>query len=101
MGGVAPLANACQPAGKWQTYDVKFRAPRFDTDGNKTENARFLQVLHNGVLIHQDVEMEGPNSAHLDIPEAAVGPLMLQGDHGPIAYRNVRIREVCWDDRED
>lgn len=101
VGGVAPLANACRPAGSWQTYDVKFRAPRFDADGNKTENARFLQVFHNGVLIHRDVEMEGPNSAHLDIPEAPAGPLMLQGDHGPIAYRNVRIREVGWDERKD
>lgn len=94
VGGVAPQANACRPPGQWQTYDVKFRAPRFDTDGNKTENARFLEVLHNGVLIHNDIEMEGPNSAHLDIPEAPEGPLMLQGDHGPIAFRNLRVRPL-------
>ena len=78
----------------WKTFDVKFRAPRFDTSGTKTENARFLEVRHNGVLIHEDVEMKGPNSAHMDIPEAPRGSLMLQGDHGPVAYRNVRIRPL-------
>ena len=62
--------------------------------GKKIENARFLEVRYNGHLIHENVEMEGPNSAHMPIPEAARGPLMLQGDHGPVSYRNVRIRPL-------
>jgi len=94
VGGVAPRVNVCKPPGEWQSFHVVFRAPRFDPAGSKTQNARFLKVLHNGVLIHEDVEMEGPNSAHLDIPEAPEGPLMLQGDHGPVAYRNIRMRRL-------
>lgn len=94
VGGTPPRVNACRAPGVWKTFDVKFRAPRFDTSGTKTENARFLEVRHNGVLIHEDVEMKGPNSAHMDIPEAPRGSLMLQGDHGPVAYRNVRIRPL-------
>ena len=91
VGGTPPLVRACEAPGVWQSFDVKFRAPRFDDAGNKVENARFLEVRHNGTVIHQNVEMLGPNSAHMDIPEAALGPLMLQGDHGPVAYRNVRM----------
>ena len=94
IGGTPPRVNACKPAGVWQTFDIKFRAPRFDAKGKKIENARFLEVRHNGVLIHENAEMEGPNSAHMPIPEAPTGPLMLQGDHGPVAYRNVRIRPL-------
>jgi len=94
VGGVAPRVNVCKPPGEWQSFDVVFRAPRFDFEGNKMENARFIKVMHNGVLIHENVEMEGPNSAHLKIPEAPEGPLMLQGDHGPVAYRNIRIRRI-------
>lgn len=91
VGGTPPLVRACKAPGVWQTFDVKFRAPRFDKNGKKIENARFLEVRHNGQLIHKNVEMLGPNSAHMDLPEAPAGPLMLQGDHGPVAYRNVRI----------
>ena len=94
IGGTPPRVNACKPPGIWQTFDIKFRAPHFDAKGSKIENARFPEVRHNGVLIHANVEMEGPNSAHMPIPEAPTGPLMLQGDHGPIAYRNVRIRPL-------
>jgi len=92
VGGTGPQVNACKPPGEWQSFDVVFRSPSFDSKGNKTENARFIQVMHNNILIHENVEMEGPNSAHLDIPESPQGPLMLQGDHGPVAYRNIRVR---------
>ena len=94
IGGTPPRMNACKPPGEWQAFDIKFRAPRFDANGKKIENARFLEVRYNGHLIHENVEMEGPNSAHMPIPEAARGPLMLQGDHGPVSYRNVRIRPL-------
>jgi hypothetical protein len=92
VGGRAPLRNVCDPPGKWQSFDIWFRAPRFARDGRKTENARFLKVLHNGVLIHNQVEVEGPTRASLEIPEAVTNPIMLQGDHGPVAFRNIRIR---------
>jgi hypothetical protein len=94
VGGRAPMRNACGPPGTWQSFHIWFRAPRFASDGRKTENARFLKVLHNGVLIQKEVEVDGPTRASLEIPEAAMNPIMLQGDHGPVAFRNVRIRRL-------
>jgi len=93
--GHAPRVNASKPPGEWQRFDVVFRAPRFDEHGNKVENARFVSVKLNGVLIHQNVSVSGPTRAALDeTSEVAHGPLMLQGDHGPVAYRNLIVREV-------
>ena len=68
--------------------------PRFDTSGQKTHNAVFLKVTWNDTVIHQEVEVNGPTRAALFSDERITGPLMLQGDHGPVAYRNLRIRPV-------
>jgi type 1 glutamine amidotransferase len=85
-----PATNACREPGRWQTYDIDYRAPRFGPDGAKTENAR-LTVWQNGILIHDDVELSGPTGGALDAVEAAAGPLLLQ-DHGnPVRYRNVWV----------
>jgi hypothetical protein len=93
--GRPPKVNASRPPGEWQSFDVVFRAPRFDEFGNKTEDARFVSVKHNGVLIHENVPLSGPTRAALhETNEAAYGPLMLQGDHGPVAYRNLIVRHV-------
>ena len=93
--GHAPRVNASKGSGEWQTYDVVFRAPRFNEFGTKTENAKFISVKHNGVLIHENVGVTGPTRAALDeTSEAAHGPLILQGDHGAVAYRNIIIRDV-------
>lgn len=92
--GHPPRKNASRRPGQWQAFDVIFRAPRFDAEGNKTENARFVKVLHNGVLIHEDVEVTGPTRAAAFGDEKPKGPLMLQGDHGPVAYRKIRIVPV-------
>ncbi|MFQ6130670.1 MAG: DUF1080 domain-containing protein [Armatimonadota bacterium] len=94
VGGRPPNENASRPPGEWQEFDVIFRAPRFDEAGNKTANARFEKVVHNGKVIHENVEVGGPTRASMPGPERARGPLMLQGDHGPVAYRNVRIRPL-------
>jgi len=94
VGGRPPDVNACRPPGEWQSYDVVFRAPRFDGDGKKTADAKFETVVHNGQVIHTEVEVGGPTRASMPGPEKAEGPLMLQGDHGPVAYRNVRIRPL-------
>jgi hypothetical protein len=97
-GGVYPRAELrprYQPAGEWQTLDVVFRAPRFDAEGNKTENARFVRVVLNGQVIHEDVPLECPTGhAWRKEKEMPRGPLFLQGDHGPVAYRNVRVRPL-------
>ncbi len=89
--GRPPRVNAARRPGEWQTFDVIFRAPRFDEDGNKTANAMFVRVEHNGVLIHENQEVTGPTRAAMYADEQLRGPIMLQGDHGPVAYRNLRF----------
>jgi len=89
--GHPPRVNASREPGQWQSFDVVFRAPRFDKNGRKIAKARFEKVLHNGKLVHADVELTGPTRASTYNDEKAVGPIMLQGDHGPVAYRNIRI----------
>ena len=89
--GRAPSTNASRPPGEWQSFDVVFLAPRFDAAGVKTANARFVKVVHNGVVLHENVEATGPTRAATYADEKPLGPLMLQGDHGPVAYRNVRF----------
>lgn len=89
--GHGPRVNASKAPGQWQSFDVIFRAPRFDEQGRKVANARFEKVVHNGVAVHADVEVTGPTRASTWNDEKPAGPLMLQGDHGPVAYRNIRI----------
>ena len=89
--GHSPRVNASRPPGKWQTFNVIFRAPRFDETGRKVANARFEKIVHNGIVVHEDVELTGPTRAGAYNDEKPAGPLMLQGDHGPVAYRNIRI----------
>lgn len=92
--GKPPRVNAAKKPGEWQTFDITFRAPRFDAAGLKTENARFVKVVHNGIVIHENEEVTGPTRASTFNDEKALGPLMLQGDHGPVAYRNLRVRNL-------
>jgi hypothetical protein len=94
VGGSAPSRNASRRPGEWQSFQIWFRAPRFDASGRKTENARFIRVLHNGLSIQNNVEVDGPTRAAMDIPEAPMNPLMLQGDHGPVAYRNIYVHAL-------
>jgi hypothetical protein len=87
-----PKSNACKAPGEWQSYDIVFQAPRFDDKGKKTANAKFLKVVHNGVTIHENVDVKSPTTAALGGAETPTGPLMLQGDHGPVAFRNLRVK---------
>jgi sugar phosphate isomerase/epimerase len=89
--GHSPRVNVSRPPGQWQTFDVVFRAPRFDEAGRKIANARFQTVVHNGVVVHADLEVTGPTRAAAYADERPLGPLMLQGDHGPVAYRNIWV----------
>ena len=92
--GHSPRVNVSREPGQWQMFDVIFRSPRFDKKGRKIANARFEKVVHNGVVIHADVELSGPTRAGAYNDEKPTGPLMLQGDHGPVAYRNIRIESA-------
>jgi len=94
VGGSAPSVNASRRPGEWQSYHIWFRAPRFDASGKKIENAKFIRVLFNGLPVQNNVEVEGPTRAAANIPEAAENPLMLQGDHGPVAFRNIYWRPL-------
>ncbi len=87
--GYAPLRNAAKAPGLWQEFHIIFRAPRFDAAGQKVENARFEKVVLNGIVIHENVELSGPTRGPAFPGEAPVGPLMIQGDHGPVAFRNI------------
>ena len=91
VDGVPPRLNASRAPGLWQHLDMSFRAPRF-AGQRKVANARFARVAVNGVVVHEDVEVSGPtrNAAFSD--ERPSGPLMMPGDQGPIALRNVRYK---------
>ena len=92
--GAPPRTNASRRPGEWQTFDILFRAARFDGSGKKVANARFEQVTHNGVVIHEQVECTGPTRGAWQPEDVPQGPLRLQGDHGPVAYRNLRLRPL-------
>jgi hypothetical protein len=94
-GQYPPLVNASRPPAQWQTYDIIFHGPRFK-DGKLSRPAR-VTVLHNGVLVQDNVEPTGP-TAHGERPPYKPTPeklpLQLQ-DHGnPVRYRNIWIREL-------
>lgn len=100
--GFPPLVNAAKPAGEWQSLDIVFRAPRFDAQGKKTANACFVKVVLNDRLVQQNVEVPSPTGAAWRLEkEIASGPLMLQGDHGPVAFRNVRLRPLPREEKQE
>lgn len=90
--GKPPITNAAKAPGLWQHFSIAFRAPRFDAAGRKTENARFVYVDLNGVRIHENLEVPLPTGGPVQKNEVAKGPLMIQGDHGPVAFRNIEYR---------
>lgn len=90
--GQPPRFNASRAPGLWQHYKIIFRAPRFDEAGSKIANARFVRVEHNGVVVHENIEVTGPTRASAFDDERPTGPLMIQGMEGPIALRNIRFK---------
>jgi hypothetical protein len=86
-----PKVNAAKAPGEWQKFVIDFQAPKFDASGNKTGNAVFLKVELNGKVLHQDLEIKGPTPGGLTGKEHAEGPLMFQGNHGAVAYRNIKV----------
>ena len=91
----APLVNSSVKPGKWQTYDIIFTAPRFNSDGSVKTYGR-LTVFHNGVLIQNNSKIEGPTQAYSQkyrITEPEL-PLMLQDHSNKVSYRNIWIRRL-------
>jgi hypothetical protein len=92
--GHIPKVNASLAPGEWQTFDITYRAPRFDTSGKKIENARFVKVIHNGKIIHENAEMTGPTRGAKFTSEAPMGPIIIQGNHGPVAFRKLTVTPI-------
>jgi len=90
--GQSPRQNASKAPGLWQHLKISFQAPRFDGNGNKVENAKMLRIELNGALIHENVELSGPTRSAMMNNEGAFGPLQIQGDHGPVAFRNIVLK---------
>jgi hypothetical protein len=88
----APDLNMAFPPLTWQTYDITYQAPKFNPRGKKIDNA-VITLIHNGVLVHDKVEVDGPTGAGPE-EEPFLLPLHLQ-DHGaPVVFRNVWIAPI-------
>jgi hypothetical protein len=94
-GQYPPMVNASRPPGEWQSYDIVFRAPRFN--GTAVETPAMVTVLHNGVAVHNQRAFWGPTAHKLNPPyepSNARGFIGLQ-DHGnPVRFRNIWIRPL-------
>jgi hypothetical protein len=89
----APKINAAAESGTWQKYEIEFTAPKFDADGNKTANALFKKITLNGKIVQENIETKAPTGGGITMKDSATCPLMLQGNHGPVAYRNIEISQ--------
>ena len=89
-----PTKNPIRAPGQWNKYVIDFRAPKFNDKGERTSKAKFVKVELNGEVLHENIEMNGPTPGGITGKEAPTGPIMFQGDHGPIAYRNIKITPV-------
>lgn len=83
----APLVYASRPASTWQTYDIIFRSPRVE-NGTLTKAGR-LTALHNGRVIHNNVQLMGPTKSPRDTRITDPGPELLQAHGAPVAFRNI------------
>jgi hypothetical protein len=90
--GHPPAINAAKAPGLWQHIKIKFTAPTFDKAGNKTKNAKFDEVWLNDILIHKNVEVTGPTRAAAFETETSMARIMIQGDHGPVAFKNIKYK---------
>jgi hypothetical protein len=89
-GIVAPRINAALPPGQWQSMEIVFVAPKFE-DGKKVANARISKLTLNDKVIHENLELPRLTPGDVAGKEVPKGPLMFQGNHGPVAYRNIQI----------
>ncbi len=90
-----PLVNAMRPTGEWQSYDIIFKAPRFNADGLKISSG-YVTVIHNGILIQNHVEILG-TSEYIGYPKNIAhgdAPIQLQDHSNPVSFRNIWIRKL-------
>jgi Domain of Unknown Function (DUF1080) len=86
----APKVFVEKPFGEWQSFVIDFQAPKFE-GGKKVSNATFMKVTFNGTVIHENVVCDKVTPGGLTGKEMAEGPLMFQGDHGQVAFRNIKV----------
>lgn len=95
-GQFPPLVNVSRPPGEWQSYDIVYHRPRFNADGSMQSAAR-MTVIHNGVLIQDNMELVGPTTYRKRTPYSAHTdrlPISFQ-DHGhPVRFRNIWLRDL-------
>jgi hypothetical protein len=96
-GQYPPQVNVCKPPGEWQTYDIIFHHPRYES-GKLTEPA-YITTIQNGVLVQDHQRIEGP-SGHMMVAKykdgqiLEKGPIGLQFHHNPTRFRNVWVRPL-------
>ena len=92
--GKSPLVNAAKAPGLWQKMYISFSAPVFDEAGKKIKNAKLNLVTINGAIVHENVELPLPTGGAVAFDEVAKGPIFLQGDHGAVAFKNIKYRLI-------
>lgn len=90
----APKVNACAKPGEWQKMLIEFRAPKFDADGKKTANAKFTRVVLNGQTVQENFDVPHGTNMAKTAKEYPRGALYVQGDHGPVAFRNFKVTSL-------
>jgi hypothetical protein len=93
-GASPPRVNASKRPGQWQRYVIDFRAPKFDSAGQKVDKAQLVRVELNGQVLHEKVIMDKQTPGGVNGREAPTGSLMFQGNHGPVAYRNIIVKPL-------
>lgn len=89
-----PKVNACAKPGEWQKMIIEFKAPRFDSQGNKTANAKFTRVVLNGKVMQENYDVPHGTNMAKTAKEHPQGALFVQGDHGAVAFRNMTITRL-------
>jgi hypothetical protein len=92
----ASLLNASKKSGEWQTYDIIFRAPRFDAAGQVVEKPR-ATVFQNGILVQNNEEFTGMTGIQYAQYKTMTptGPIVIQGDHDVVQFRNVWVVPIA------
>lgn len=91
-GRIAPSKNMARSPMEWQSFDVVFHGAR--GEGDKVTKKARVTVVWNGEKVIDDAEIDGVTGGALDSKVTEPGPLLLQGDHGRVAYRNIKIRPL-------
>jgi hypothetical protein len=88
--GRTARVNASFAPATWQHLEVLFQAPKFDANGKKIAPAKFVKVVLNGVIIHENTIVTGATRSAAADDEKPLAPLMIQGDHGQVFFKNIK-----------